>query len=505
MMSEYGELLGRLSERYKSGTIDESIARLLESGGGAGCEPVDSGGVPRAAANYPPTTSRGVASRKLPGAVCSDLELEQPFKKLIRGGYDGGVGVGFSGSWHSFYDFFDFKKFADECRANVKDDSDYVLMEYRGYIFHLWLKGSSGGVRYKYVFDYDGVRFYVHNNPVGSIQPVRVHYNAVGLIGLDFFKKHSEVRKLIETLGFDISEEKISRLDFQVMVEYPMSVLSEAVSEDRIICFAREYRFYSSSLKDAFTSFSLGTNFKIRIYDKLLELKSMCLSDPLKFSLMLKFCVGDSFFDENFNLMRVEFSVDRGVLKDFGIDSVSQLLESENGLVRYCTDKWFRVLKDKKDKNRHTNVQPVSDWWRDVQSEFLVWFPGADGHNQVDPLVRVSSRDLENLNCSPEHLDKQAIGCLATSFCLRYGYKNQGEFFDLFQDWFRKNCASVFSRFYERCQVLSAARIKQGEIEGDDYSYNDTIDPRVLNDINWRIRNSEQLGRFEAFVKKNSD
>jgi hypothetical protein len=479
----YKDVIKRLDERFKNGSMSESLSASYEAEiAGARCEPASSGGVPRTGVvNYPPPTSRGVANRnenELPDDIL-------PENELIRGGFDGGVEVGFDGNWQDLQDFREFKELADKLKSESTEEQSYVYMYYRGFCFSLWLRGSSGSVRYKYVFDFDGVRIYLHNNPAGSIQPLRVHYNAVGLIGVDFYKKHASIRKLVELLGFKISQEKISRVDLQVMLNYSMRLVSSAFVENRIVCRARDARYYSSGIGYDFNSFSFGTDLKIRIYDKLLELKKIMLSDPLKFALMIKFCVGGCFFSPEFELMRVEFSLNRSVLKDFGINSVLELHQNENSLVRYCTESWFRVLKEQKNNSGHSATQEVAEWWQQVQSEFSRWFPGNCGQD----LVRNTSRNLEVLNCTPDHLDTQAVGCLASSFALRFGLKRSGEFYDLFVSWFQDNFGEVYKRYVERCKVLSVARLKQGELEHE--NYDEAMDPRVVNEIAWRLRNRE--------------
>jgi hypothetical protein len=205
---------------------------------------------------------------------------------------------------------------------------------------------------------------------------------------------------------------------------------------------------------------------------------------------MIKFCVGQDFFDSCKELMRVEFSLCRDVLKDFGIHSVENLLECENSLVRYLCEKWFRVLSLPKDNNGHTSHQVFADWWFIVRDEFLKWFPGVEGHGATE-LVRLSSRQIDSLCCSPDHLDKQAIGCLATSFTMRFGVRASSDFYDLAVRWFQDNFPKIYERYRERCEILSVAKIKQSEIEGE--SYDEALDPRVVNELYTRLRSCDFL------------
>ncbi|MDR2406898.1 MAG: hypothetical protein LBE13_02125 [Bacteroidales bacterium] len=484
-MSDINILERRLYDRYSSGAISTDMRDVVELGGIGAADDNQRAAIrcPDTAPNNPTHTSRGVAMRN---SIQFNNQHDFESNDLIRGGYDGGVEVGFDGEWVDFQSFTLLQKLADAARASVTDDSNSVFFTFNDLIYYLWLKGSGGAIRYKYVFEFDGVRFYVHSNPKGQIQPIRVHYNAIGLIGVDFFKKHDFVVSLIESWGFSISCEKISRVDLQVLVPFVMSNVSTAIEENRVVCYARDAKFYSSGLGNSFNSFSLGKNLKIRIYDKLLEMKSMMLSDPVKFSLMLKFCVGPEFYDVNANLMRVEFSLLRDVLKDFSIHSVSDLHDNENLLIHYLCEKWFRVLKFPKDVNRHTSGQELSSWWLDVISEFDRWFPGKSFDGVIS---RVNSRQLEVLNCSPLHLDRQAIGCLASSFVYRLGICRSSDFYEHVADWFRNNYVKIYERYRERCEVLSVAKIKQSELEGE--TYDEALDPRVLNEMAIRLRSAD--------------
>ncbi len=86
---------------------------------------------------------------------------------------------------------------------------------------------------YKYVFEGDGVKYYVHSNPKKNIQPVRIRYNAEGLIGRDLFLKHYDTLQTLENMGFRVRNEKLTRVDMQVMLLCSMDEILDPGPECR--------------------------------------------------------------------------------------------------------------------------------------------------------------------------------------------------------------------------------------------------------------------------------
>jgi uncharacterized protein YuzB (UPF0349 family) len=247
---------------------------------------------------------------------------------------------------------------------------------------------------------------------MGDIQLVRVRYNAECLIGRDLFFVHQQTVEFLRSLGFTILEEKISRVDMQVMVERDISEFMAAIFDQRWVCTARKYHFHGEGSRCAPDTFTLGSAIQICIYDKRKELFENQEKQPFKLALMVRNCFGDDWLVNGKPVTRVEFRIRRDVLKDMGIDSVKDLLECEQGLAHYCCHSWFRLVEEEKVKG-HTHEQEVALIWQEVQAAFEKWFPGLEGHNK--PVERVYSKPLR---CSARQLELQALGCLSKAAAL---------------------------------------------------------------------------------------
>jgi hypothetical protein len=291
------------------------------------------------------------------------------------------------------------------------------LISFENNVYEVQPKSVSGEVNYRYVVEGVGVKFYIHSNPSGDIQPIRVRYGAEGLIGRDFFFKHNEIRDFLSSIGFSITGEKLSRVDMQVMLNREVTEFIQAIQGDCYVCPAQTYSIYG---KGRFIdTITLGKQLQVCIYDKRKELFSAVQSEPYKFALMVRFCFGTEWLQKEIPVTRIEFRLKREILKAMKIDTVDNLLEKESGLSRYCCHSWFRLLVEPK-KRGHSNEQKVSKLWQEVQNSFQKYFPGVEGHREE--VTRINRTKV--LRCSAEQLEKQAIGCLKTAAALRLGSEN---------------------------------------------------------------------------------
>jgi hypothetical protein len=461
-----------LNERRRQSEFDRGVDRVdvyNELGGVSDFDPTLGSGIPRAEGSLtqesglesaPPHTNRGGEKNV--------LEVENS-PLLVMGGYDGGIEVGFDGIWEEgkLSEFcLEVSRVCALADDSGNDDSK-LFFEYNGIIFLLWRKGTSGRVRYKYILESGGVRYYIHSNPKGDIQPIRIHYDAVSLIGRNFFVLHSEVLKVILSFGFIVTFEKLSRVDMQVMVPYPMSFVQDAFFERRLLSYCGPGNTHFKNLEGEWETFTIGDEIQLCIYNKTAEMRYLMKTNPVKFELMIQECFGsvDNLF--NCEFMRVEFRVKREVLKQFEINSVRELFLSENSLSRYFTHKWFRVLREPKKKG-HTSEQANADWWDHVQKEFDRWFPGVTGLN-----TSVFRRTNTDISCDPIHLDKQAIGCLAS----KAAYISTDEFspeelYGLIDSTVRKYIDVLFSKYVERFRAKRVRSVLNPELGSDNLSDN---------------------------------
>ena len=305
--------------------------------------------------------------------------------------------------------------FFDAASQNESSPDRYIELD--GKQFIVYPNGAGGGVTYSYIFEGDGVKYYVHSDPKKHIQPMRMVYNAEGLIGRDIFHKHfDEVLPFIDSLGFTVTQEKLSRVDLQVMLYRDVEEFMSTVNKRWVVCTSRKYSFDGDGFNKCAQTFTLGREIQICVYDKGSELFSTMRTNPVKWALMIENCFGWEFLESDIPVTRVEFRLRRSVLQSMGIDSMQDLLESEAGLARYCCCSWFRLLKEPKKKG-HTHEQEVSDFWCEVQEAFEKWFPGVDGHRRE--VKRSYDRSLNSAD--DDGLLLQGAGCFASYIARKVG------------------------------------------------------------------------------------
>ena len=317
------------------------------------------GFVPHSDTLSPPHTNRG-ATNSIAGAI-------EQSARIVKGGYDGGCEVGFDGVWDvlSFGELIETLE-AARLRAEIGSKGGKKCHEYVelcGKHFEIQPYGTNGGVCYRYILKGCGLRLYFHSSPdTKNIQPVRVHYEAESLIGRSLFSVHAAVCKLLSDLGFRISDEKISRLDLQVMIDIPVENFVVPVVLGHAVKRAQKDTLHRKHGK--VQTYRLGVNTILRIYDKRAELLEG--GDDTKLALMIKECFGGELPEV---CTRVEYQLRRDLLRETGINSVTDLQSMETDLVRWLTSDWFRLLDGPKKKNNESRQAVLADWQRAERRE----------------------------------------------------------------------------------------------------------------------------------------
>ncbi|MGL4594886.1 MAG: hypothetical protein ACRCUY_09180, partial [Thermoguttaceae bacterium] len=235
----------RMLERYNDSLACESVVEYFEridstciiplmrsSGRKSTTERLGpSGGTVRAAIS-PPLGNRG-------GTIHGETVREENCPHVM-GGYDGGTELGLEGDWEEAM-FNHFVQQAEAAKESAADkDNDGKFFEIDGHTFEMLPKSAAGGVFYKWVFEREGVKYYVHNNASGNIQPVRLCFKTEGIIARDIVQKYNETVKVLENIGFHVTSEKFSRIDMQVMTHEPMDTYAAAFHDGRIVCPAQK-------------------------------------------------------------------------------------------------------------------------------------------------------------------------------------------------------------------------------------------------------------------------
>ncbi|MGC8140709.1 hypothetical protein ACP3W2_24950, partial [Salmonella enterica] len=76
-----------------------------------------------------------------------------------------------------------FAKLDKAKNAKATGNAELAYVVFAGRLWHVWNTGARvGAVYYEYVIEGRGVKMYIHSNPQGDIQPVRVRIGSLCLL-----------------------------------------------------------------------------------------------------------------------------------------------------------------------------------------------------------------------------------------------------------------------------------------------------------------------------------
>ena len=339
----------------------------------------------------------------------------------IQGGFDGGIEVGWFGDWNS-------EAFKSLCSSldlarNAADNKDFNRSYCRigRYVVQLAPTGALvGRIKYKYVLLYHGLRIYIHSNPSGTIQPVRVKIGAVPLMRHGLQRVYQLIIDILFSLGFQPFEELVSRADCQIMSqEYTVQDFLESLSDGRFVTLSRGKLSSVASLATGkLESVTINSrNVELCVYDKLAELVHCDSSYQEAFAS----CYADNSGNLPATLTRFEFRFRSEILRNFGIKTVFDLFCSSASLLRWASSDWFRVLKSPKTRGYEKRAK-LSPLWSSVHQGFHRIF-SRFGFSTVQR-NRAASRPAKE---RAARLVRQAVGCLGSAVALVADSFNQAK------------------------------------------------------------------------------
>ncbi len=225
-------------------------------------------------------------------------------------------------------------------------------------------------------------------------------------------KLWDELKNMLKAEGIAVIKDIVSRVD--IYSDFDMCEVDEfcrRFHENCKVTRARKIGQYAQEdLNTALymngykhTGFSIGTDIKLRIYDKRYELKN----DPIKWGVF-----ADKYDGIPDILTRVEFQLRRNALKEFAvgdgarIEGVASYLTVREALWRYLTEDWFRLTEEKVDKdNNHQSRAKNWLFWDVVRSA-------------VAQAVECVRRIRRKIQINPEHLFKMGMGCICKAAIL---------------------------------------------------------------------------------------
>ena len=253
----------------------------------------------------------------------------------------------------------------------------------------------------------------------------------------------------LENHGAKIVAVKPSRVDLCMDILLPVDLWNPGLihmavtrSIDRTIHFQRF----------ALTGIKFGKGDMVaRLYDKILEIQSK--SKKFWFYDLWKLDA----IPDGFKVIRVEFQLRRGVLKDLGLDTLADTFPTLENAWAYVSQKWL-TFQDHPERQYHH--RPVSSWWETVQNSFL-------GIEQPSPLIRAKAIAIDQ-----ERLARQGYGFFTSLLATRLdspSSKVSGD--DLLDEFIRStilagktakdipdDVAEKVMRFYRSLDKQTAAR-----------------------------------------------
>ena len=410
------------SERAREGTeqlLQDTAPVAIVQGvsqdsiGGRGASRVAGGSAPQLLTGGIPCTVSSQPPPLFPSEVPPEtLECEY-------GGYDGGIEVGFDGTWNplKFPGLIEELEEAKNLACEIQKGPEGIAINLGGEeVLVMPTGGKVGGLLYKYRFLSHGVEFLVHSNPPKGRQPVRVRYLAESLIGNNFFVVHEQfVLPFLKRLGLTVHADKPSRIDMQVMIDVPAADFIQLFESGHVVTKLRKGSIdFTNGRCVTKETLTLGHTSKVQvcIYDKGKELRSQ-KSNVIKETYFIERCIGEEWINSGRPITRVEIRLGRDALKCLGVNTVSDLKERERGIVELLTHDWFRILKDPKVRG-HENSAAIHPIWERVRNLFYTYFSGAAIENVV------WEKD-QSVSCDAVALEKQALGCLSKALAVRFG------------------------------------------------------------------------------------
>lgn len=372
----------------------------------------------------------------------------------VLGGFDGGIEVGWYGDW-SKDSFESFCSVFDRCRS-AADQKDFYNSYCRvgRYVVQLAPTGAVvGRLKYKYVLLYHGLRIYIHGNPSGNIQPIRVKIGAVPLMRHGLQRVYQIIIDILFSLGFQPMEELVSRADCQIMSsDCSVQDFFESLSGGRFVTLSRGKLSLVASLQTGkLESVTVHSrNVELCVYDKLAELTTC---EPAYQETFLQTYAPTGKLPPT--LTRFEFRFRSEILRNFAIKTVSDLFCSAASLLRWASSAWFRVIKSKKTRG-YENKAKVSDLWEKVQIAFHKVFScfGSRTVQRVKILFRASSERVQRLA-------RQAVGCLGSAVALL-----AGSFSEAKEDFYSLTVGLIDKHFSDLRNKVQSRAVELALVDG---------------------------------------
>lgn len=321
-----------------------------------------------------------------------------------------------------FFNYLDYLQ--DEARRQKKGAAP-VYLEVEGGDWQMMDTGMGKKIHCRWRLERGGVKIGIHSDPKGTIPAIDVEFGYQAVKCRTFLEVVAEVEAVLKAMGFNIKSQKISRIDLQLTVDLPFSVVARSFSEKRFVSRVTKWAVYQGKICRMDTDQEIQTPIQsiiggsgktiiVRLYDKIKE----CFKSPENLEKLNDLY---SIMGIREHLTRVEFQLCREWLNEHRINTVDDFYANLPEILHYLTSSYFRVLENA--KTSHAERQQTARWWDDVQSKFMLAF---NANYEGKALQRIESKVY-----SPDALIKQALGCFKAAFSNLEGEKpmEQNEFY----------------------------------------------------------------------------
>jgi hypothetical protein len=257
-------------------------------------------------------------------------------------------------TWPDFYSGL-CKELSEGKKEAQRQDKSVIFNLTTDGLCSIYPRGK--GSNYAYHLEHTNFHIYIASAEDGSkFQNVYVSFKSKALWLMGLTPLYAEIVTFINDLGGEIEDDKVivSRCDLCADYFIPDNVSFEFLRH-HAVCRSRKTNQYLDG--DDLETFYIGSRqapLQARIYDKSKEiLKSQ----------------KDWFFEiwelkPSKGIWRVEFQLRRPILKQYGIDSLQQLIGRLAGVWRDLAENWYSLrLMDDVNTCRRT----VHPWWKSVQ------------------------------------------------------------------------------------------------------------------------------------------
>lgn len=415
------------------------------------------------------------------------IKYENQYRQVF-GGFDGGVELGLEGGWRSDAIYRNIQAVLADAKTAAENEPEFKkVINLGGRDIAVWAKGSNGDVKYKFVFEYQGTKVYVHSNPKGNIQPVRVRFGFQALAKHNLFDLFDDLSGWLREVGLRIDGDKLTRVDMQIMTERPVNEYVDKIrGGNQAIMLARGAAKIYEERNGDISSYTVGKAVEFCIYDKRKQLLQK--SNAVDYEIFRREILDNGPLPEV--LTRIEFRVKREMLKRYGVNSMADLRCSVLGLLEILTNDWFRILAEPKHRG-HENTQKVADCWLEVQEMFQYYFDEENQKTKRSP-EELKAHVPKKENNKAENLVKQMMGCAASYAAITRSYIGKG--IEDIKEFICEIAVPHAARFAEKFELKRMLNLvergftAENNVDFSDDDYMSCLDDRVLERVRQEIR-----------------